>query len=86
MAHFRGTIQGSRGAVSRLGGRVTGIRAKVNGWDFGVEVFGAESAGKDTFEIKLTGGSNDAERSVSLGYFTLEDLKKLQERHPTVFA
>ena len=85
MAHFRGTVQGSRGAVSRLGGRVTGIRTEVNGWFFGVEVFGAESAGKDTFEIKLTGGSNHREQKVSLGYFTLEDLKKLQGKRPAVF-
>lgn len=38
MAHFRGTLKGSRGIVSRLGHKVHGITANLNGWNHGVWV------------------------------------------------
>jgi len=36
MAHFIGRIQGQRGAVSRLGGKTSGLRAGV-AQDYGVD-------------------------------------------------
>ena len=38
MTRFRATIQGNRGAASRLGGVNSGVEASVNGWDIGVGV------------------------------------------------
>lgn len=32
MAHFRGVLRGSRGEVSRLGHKNTGIRSELNTW------------------------------------------------------
>jgi len=59
MAHFRGTVQGSRGAVSRLGGKEKGMSANVNGWRAGVRVhaYHLYSQDKDIFTIRITGGS-----------------------------
>ena len=58
MAHFRATIQGQRGLVSRLGSKKSGIHATVNGWDEGIEVRARHQDGKDCFVVWLTGGSN----------------------------
>lgn len=60
MAQYRATIQGQRGQASRLGSKKTGIRAKVNGWNIGVDVdiyFDAKT-GQDRISIYRTGGSN----------------------------
>ncbi len=56
MARFRATVQGSRGMASRLGHRA--INADVNGWQYGVNVFGFDSQGHDAFAISLTRGSS----------------------------
>jgi hypothetical protein len=59
MAQFRATIQGHRGEASRLGGKKSGISARVNGWNVGVLVIGSvDEDGKDLFEVYKTGGSN----------------------------
>jgi hypothetical protein len=58
MAHFRATIQGSRGEASRLGGMSSGITARVNGWSGGVRVEAIHHEdGKDHFRIYATCGS-----------------------------
>lgn len=67
MARFRATIQGSRGEASRLGGAKTGINAKVNGWDAGIQVVACEINGRDCFEVFHTGGSNGAMTRVYIG-------------------
>lgn len=38
MAHFRGLLQGSRGSVTRLGGRSNGIYARLNSWTNTVQI------------------------------------------------
>ena len=59
MAHFRGTVQGSRGEVSRLGGKEYGLHVAANGWMCGVRVWAHydEETGKDVFNVYRTGGS-----------------------------
>lgn len=58
MAHFYGSVRGSRGAVSRLGGKPSGIHAEARGWNLGVSVRGrVDEDGNDTFDIYRTSGS-----------------------------
>jgi hypothetical protein len=60
MAHFRGTIKGGRGAVSRLGHKNTGLSASLNGWRLGCEVELSYDArrGKDVVTVYKTSGSS----------------------------
>lgn len=60
MAHFRGTIEGDRGEVSRLGTKKSGLIATVNGWTTGVTVtiHYNEETGEDVVYIYRTDGSN----------------------------
>jgi hypothetical protein len=60
MAHFLGSVQGSRGAVTRLGGAESGIRASVQTWNEGLRVhLWVAKDGKTTLAaIYRTGGSN----------------------------
>ena len=60
MAHFIVSAQGSRGAVSRLGGPNTGARAVVNEWDHGCRVVIRQDrdTGKDVVHVYRTTGSN----------------------------
>lgn len=74
MAHFRGTIKGTRGEASRLGTAKSGLIVNANGWDFGVKVILKED-GHDIADIYLTGGSHDAEIPVYLGSFSVDHLK-----------
>ena len=75
MARFRATIQGQRGSASRLGSAKSGIMARVNGWDVGVEVVAQHNAShsdsRDIFELYATGGSHNAHRARYIGYVTL---------------
>ena len=63
MAHFRATIQGQRGLVSRLGSKKSGIVATVDGWHRGVRIKAGHVNGQDVFTVTLTGGSDGAEPS-----------------------
>lgn len=57
MATFLARVQGSRGAVHRLGHST--ISADINGWNLGVQVIGTRDAeGNISFEVWKTGGSN----------------------------
>ena len=60
MAHFRGTLKGSRGPVSRLGGKLTGLRANLNAWTHGcrVELTHNEETDQDEIRVYKTGGSH----------------------------
>lgn len=60
MAQFRGAVQGSRGAASRLGGKKSGLRVVCNGWHKGIRVDAYHKDGKDFFEIYETGGSGNS--------------------------
>jgi hypothetical protein len=84
-AHFRGTVQGNRSEVSRLGSKDSGLLVTANGWDFGVDVSFrfCEETGKDTVRIDLTGGSNGCRTHRILGIFTVDDLNKpIKEINP----
>lgn len=38
MAHFRGTMVGSRGETSRLGTKSSGLKSRLASWDGAVEI------------------------------------------------
>ncbi len=63
MAHFRGTVQGSRGEASRCGTKASGLCVTANGWNIGtrIELFHDSKTGKDTLRICITKGSNNNE-------------------------
>lgn len=74
MAQFRAVIKGQRGEASRLGSKGSGIVAHIDGWDSGVSVYGStHEDGGDVFGIYVTGGSNAAQREVSIGCVTIKD-------------
>lgn len=54
MAHFYGTIQGSRGEASRLGTERSGLRAKIASWQGAVSVQLYSRDGLDCARISLT--------------------------------
>jgi hypothetical protein len=66
MAHFSGTVRGSRGEASRLGDKESGLRTETNGWRAGVTViaktlpdFVVADRGEDEFAIYVTEGSGN---------------------------
>ena len=61
MARFFAEIEGNRPPVQRLGDSKSGIFAKADGMDVGIEVTGLvnNATGKDMFVVEVTGGSND---------------------------
>lgn len=76
MARFRAVIRGQRGEASRLGSKLSGISASVNGWNAGVKVNarvsttnaqGREVSDYDVFEIYVTGGSNGGFSDLHVG-------------------
>jgi len=77
MAQFRGTIQGCRGEVSRLGGKESGLRVTANGWHIGIRVELDHVNGKDIVTAYLTGGSNGRNmQSRQIGRFVEGELTK----------
>ncbi len=58
MARFRGTMAGNRGQVSRLGTKSSGISAKINGWNSGVNIEARVENDDDVFYIYPTSGSD----------------------------
>lgn len=65
MARFRGTVEGSRGGASRLGGAESGLTVTANGWNGGVtvEAHTRTETGEDRFTVNATSGSSQARRS-----------------------
>ncbi len=62
MAHFRGTVQGSKGEASRLGSQKSGMQVICSGWNSGIKVDASvDSTGKDQFKVYKTSGSNQSE-------------------------
>lgn len=84
MAQFRAVIKGQRGEASRLGSKVSGIHAEVNGWNSGVSVYGAvhnDGHGEyDAFGIYITGGSNGAIREQHIGTVLIDVSGKITFR------
>jgi len=59
MAHFYGTITGSRGTtVTKTGTKDSGIEGHIRGWNVGVKVVCTHRNGKDECRIYETGGSS----------------------------
>lgn len=63
MAHFRGTLQGNRGEVTRLGHKILGLTVDLNAWDHGVrvELTHNPETKQDEIRVYKTGGSNGSE-------------------------
>lgn len=60
MARFLGSVQGSRGpAVTRLGTPNSGTVVESRGWNGGLRIASATLGDTDTFDVRVTGGSND---------------------------
>jgi len=78
MAQFRGTIQGNRSEVSRLGSKNSGLRVSANGWNIGVDVHLSHVDGKDVVVVYLTNGSSgdSLQYPKSLGRFVEGELTK----------
>lgn len=53
MAHFRGTLQGTRGEASRLGTKSSGLRVEAASWQGKVVTKLFEQDGKDFAEVWL---------------------------------
>ena len=68
MAQFKADIKGSRGSVSRLGGKTSGITGHIRGWESGIRIEGHhdEHLG-DIFMIYQTGGSGFKAKDVLVG-------------------
>lgn len=75
MAQYRAQINGTRGEASHLGTKASGINARINGWDVGVEVCGcfSEALQRDEFEVYLTHGSNAKGHPHLAGFIALVD-------------
>lgn len=80
MAHFIGKLVGSRGTVTRLGTKRTGLMAEASGWELGVRVEMQHDAdtGEDTATVYLTGGSHPAFGSKFLGCYRVSDLAEVR--------
>jgi hypothetical protein len=68
MAQFKADIQGSRGSVSRLGGKTSGITGHIRGWESGIRIEGHhdEDLG-DIFMIYQTSGSGFKAKDILIG-------------------
>jgi hypothetical protein len=73
MAHFIGALQGSRGAVTRLGTPSSGINTVARGWSVGVNVQGYAQADGDVFTIYANAGSNGRAAGFYVGEVKLVD-------------
>ena len=59
MAQFRGTVEGSRSQVSRLGHKTSGMITTCNGWNIGITCYARynEEADRDEIVVTATNGS-----------------------------
>jgi len=74
MAHFYGTLQGSKGQATRQGNRHSGISTSCQGWSCGIDVLGNSSMDLDVFSVFLTSGTDNDKNRIMLGTFTRQDL------------
>ena len=72
MAQFRGTVQGNRTQVSRLGHKTAGLVTECNGWSDGVMVEAKwnEELQCDEFRIMHTSGSSMKRKFVQIAKIT----------------
>jgi hypothetical protein len=79
IAHFYGTIQGSRGEASRIGSGASGLHARAQGWHIGASIYAlVDVDGKDRVRVNITLGSSGPEAEVCLGFFSEDDLRALK--------
>jgi len=63
MAHFYGSMRGSRGEATRMGTAKSGLIAHIRGWNTGVEVvLTVDDEGRDCVAVYVTAGSNGRTR------------------------
>ena len=68
MAQFKADIKGSRGSVSRLGGKTSGITGHIRGWESGIRVEGHNDEDlADIFMIYQTSGSGFKTKDILIG-------------------
>lgn len=79
MAHFYGSMEGSRGEATRCGTEKSGITAHVRGWNIGCRAGCFSDAGGDYVEIIVTSGSNGAGLPLRLGTFRMVDGKIVRD-------
>lgn len=81
MAHFRATIKGNRGLVSRLGTKA-GLVATINGWNIGVNVVASHDplTGRDHIHIYQSGGSNSPHNKTLLATIATESKATITSR------
>ena len=60
MAQFRGTVQGNRGQVSRLGSKSSGLVSTCEGYNKGIKVIAKHDHGRDIFIVFETDGTNSS--------------------------
>jgi hypothetical protein len=58
MAHFIVSAEGSRGAVTRLGGKESGVRATLRTWGEGIQTYLYDVDGVTHVKLVRDGGSN----------------------------
>lgn len=63
MAHFYGTLQGSRGLASRLGTKNSGLETVAAGWRGAIKVELWNDNGRDMFRVWLTPWQNSGGRN-----------------------
>ena len=80
MAQFKADIKGSRGSVSRLGGKTSGITGHIRGWESGVKIEGHhdEDLG-DIFMIYQTSGSGFKSRDILIGKLIRNSFTALED-------
>ena len=77
MSQFYGSMQGSRGAVTRTGSKASGVEAHVRGWNVGtrtIAYFDYER-NEDAIDVYLTAGSSGAEHDKFIGTFYAHHLE-----------
>lgn len=72
MAHFYGSMRGSRGEATRMGTKASGFTAHIRGWDIGARVeVGVNDLGQDIVIVHLTRGSNDVRNAHHCGVYRI---------------
>lgn len=70
MAHFYGSMQGSRGQVTRMGTKNSGMTAHIRGWNIGAKVVLTHRNGVDVVEVYRTSGSTGGGNDVQIAEFS----------------
>lgn len=74
MSQFIGSVQGSRGTVTRTGTKKSGLLVVANGWNVGanISISWDDKLKEDIVTISLTSGSNGEHYAKNIGKFTID--------------